>query len=92
MAVQAVNTTVSVAGMDVRPGEIIHMDENGAVKFPAEKLAAVLQNARALRGEEEARLGALRAATTAGEVRAILSGHAYEARAQQDADGARHVP
>ena len=31
------------AGMDVAPGEIIHMDENGAVKFPADKLEAVLQ-------------------------------------------------
>ena len=28
MAVHAVNTPVSVAGMDVAPGEIIHMDEN----------------------------------------------------------------
>ena len=33
MAVHAVNVPVSVAGMDVAPGEIIHMDENGAVKF-----------------------------------------------------------
>src|SRR5436189_159301 len=48
MAVQAVNVPVSVAGMDVAPGEIIHMDENGAVKFPADKLEAVLQNAREL--------------------------------------------
>ena len=31
MAVQAVNVPVSVGGMDVAPGEIIHMDENGAV-------------------------------------------------------------
>ncbi len=36
MAVQAVNVPVSVAGMDVSPGEIIHMDENGACKFPAD--------------------------------------------------------
>ena len=37
MAVYAVNVPVSVGGMDVCPGEIIHMDENGAVKFPADK-------------------------------------------------------
>ena len=35
MAVQAINVPVSVGGMDVNPGEMIHMDENGAVKFPA---------------------------------------------------------
>ena len=34
MAVQAVNVPVSVGGMDVAPGDLIHMDENGAVKFP----------------------------------------------------------
>ena len=46
MAVRAVNVPVSVGGMDVAPGEIIHMDENGAVKFPADKLEAVLTNVR----------------------------------------------
>ncbi len=35
LAVRAVNVPVSVAGMDVAPGDIIHMDENGACKFPA---------------------------------------------------------
>ena len=35
MAIQAVNVPVSIGGMDVATGEIIHMDENGAVKFPA---------------------------------------------------------
>src|SRR5215203_5953044 len=58
-AVQAVNVPVSVAGMDVSPGEIIHMDENGAVKFPADKLDAVIQNARELQKEEAARMSAL---------------------------------
>ena len=47
MAVQAVNVQVSVGGMDVAPGELIHMDENGAVKFPADRAAAVLDNALA---------------------------------------------
>ena len=77
MAVQAINVPVSVGGMEVMPGEIIHMDENGAVKFPAEKLAAVLENVRKLQKEEEARMSALQSAKSAAEVRAILSGHVY---------------
>ncbi len=77
MAVHAVNVPVSVAGMDVSPGEIIHMDENGACKFPADKLEAVLTSVRALQEEEEARMGALANAKTAEEVRAIFGGHAY---------------
>lgn len=76
-AVHAVNVPVSVAGMDVAPGEIIHMDENGAVKFPADKLAAVLENARALQIEETERLDRLRNAKSAAELRAIFGGHSY---------------
>ena len=77
MAVHAVNVPVSVAGMDVAPGELIHMDENGACKFPADQLEAVLSNARALQKEEAARMKALQAASSAAELRAIFSGHAY---------------
>jgi regulator of RNase E activity RraA len=79
MAVQSVNAPVSVAGMDVAPGEIIHMDENGAVKFPADRLGAVLANARELQQQEAARMSALQKASSAAEIRAILGGHAYTA-------------
>jgi 4-hydroxy-4-methyl-2-oxoglutarate aldolase len=77
MAVQAVNVPVTVGGMDVFPGELVHMDENGACKFPADKLEAVLTNVKALLDEEAVRLKALRQAKTAAEVRAAFSGHAY---------------
>ncbi len=77
MAVQAVNAPVSVGGMDVAPGELIHMDENGACKFPADQLEAVLTNARALQQEEAARMQALQKARSAAEIRAIFGGHAY---------------
>ena len=80
MAVRAVNVPVTVGGMDVAPGELIHMDENGAVKFPADKLAAVLTNVRALQQEEEARMSALQQAVSAAEVRAIFDGKSYTAK------------
>jgi 4-hydroxy-4-methyl-2-oxoglutarate aldolase len=80
MAVQAVNVPVSVGGMDVSPGEIIHMDENGAVKFPADKLEAVLNNVRLLQKEEEARMSALQKAKSAAEIREIFGGHSYVAK------------
>ena len=76
-AVHAVNVPVSVGGMDVAPCEIIHMDENGACKFPANKLEAVVENATALQKEEEERIMAFKSASSAEEVRAILSGHSY---------------
>ncbi len=77
MAVHAVNVPVSLAGMDVAPGEIIHMDENGAVKFPPDRLEAVLQAVRALRDEEGDRIGRMLQATTLDEVKAIMRGQAY---------------
>ena len=77
MAVHAVNAPVSIAGMDVAPGEIIHMDENGAVKFPADRLEAVLLAVRALRDEEGDRISRMLKATTLEEVRAIMRGQAY---------------
>ncbi|MEM7533069.1 MAG: RraA family protein, partial [Chloroflexota bacterium] len=78
-AVHAVNVPVSVAGMDVAPGELIHMDENGACKFPADKASKVLELVRALRDEEGDRIGKLQAATSAAELRAIFGGQSYAA-------------
>jgi regulator of RNase E activity RraA len=76
-AVHAVNVPVSVGGMDVAPGDLIHMDENGAVKFPVQHAEAVLKNARAMLDDEARRLVHIRAAKTAAEVRAANKGGAY---------------
>ena len=76
-AVHAVNVPVSVAGMDIAPGEIVHMDENGACKFPADKLQSVLENARALQQEEEQRVGQLLKAKSLAEVKRIFADHSY---------------
>lgn len=72
ISIQAINVLVTVAGMDVSPGEIVHMDVNGACKFPADRAAAVLKNARALQAEEEKVLRALALAKTPQEVIAAL--------------------
>jgi regulator of RNase E activity RraA len=82
-AVQAVNVPVSVGGMDVAPGEIVHMDENGAVKFPADKLEAVLTNAKAMIQHEAEQLERLRKARTAAEVRAAAAGGTYSPTADK---------
>jgi 4-hydroxy-4-methyl-2-oxoglutarate aldolase len=76
MAVHAVNVPVSVGGMDVAPGDLIHMDENGAVKFPPEKAEQVLANARAMLDNEAMHLARLRAAKSAEEVRAAGGSYA----------------
>ena len=70
LSISAVNVPVSVAGMDVAPGEIIHMDENGACKFPADRLADVCKNIDALIKAEEERATNISAAKTIEEIKA----------------------
>ena len=84
MAVQAVNVPVTVASMDVSPGEIIHMDENGACKFPADKLEAVLTNVKALINQEGDMQGRIRKAKSVAEIKAVFSGHSYGADEEED--------
>ena len=77
MAVHAVNVPVNIGGMDVSPGEMVHMDENGACKFPADKIEAVLKNVKALLKDEDVRITALRKAKNAAQVKAAFAGHSY---------------
>lgn len=73
-AVQSVNTGVEVFGMQVTPGEIIHMDENGAVKFPSEHLDEVIERAQGLAVFEEKRQRMMRETTDVEEIIKIMSG------------------
>jgi regulator of RNase E activity RraA len=73
MAIQSINVPVSVGGMDVAPGEMIHMDENGAVKFPAEYAQTVLENARAFLDAEHKQLEGLRQARSVEDIKAAFT-------------------
>jgi 4-hydroxy-4-methyl-2-oxoglutarate aldolase len=73
-AISAINVPVSVAGMDVIPGDIIHMDENGACKFPADRLTDVCNNVKAFIKIEEERVKAMKAAKTMAELKDVFSG------------------
>ena len=73
-SVAAVNVPVQVCGMDVAPGEIIHMDENGAVKFPADKLDQVTALSYQLAKVEKKRMAAIRACKTAEEIGRVMGG------------------
>jgi len=73
-AVHAINVPVNVAGMDVCPGDIIHMDENGAVKFPREHLPEVLGRVKKLLEIEKIRMDKLKKTTTNEQIVRIMSG------------------
>ena len=80
-AIQAVQVPVSISGMDLAPGEIVHMDENGAVKFPADRLEEVVTNAKKLLEVEDDRVGRMLKAKGIDEVKAIMAGHEYVKKA-----------
>jgi regulator of RNase E activity RraA len=52
LQLRGVGTPVTVARMTVQPGDIIHMDQCGATKFPARFLPKVLEYAKELRKRE----------------------------------------
>lgn len=73
-ALQSINTGVEVFGMQVTPGEIIHMDENGAVKFPVEHIDEVIDLATKLQKFEEKRQQMMRETNDVEEIIRIMSG------------------
>jgi len=46
--VKAVGVPVTVGGMTVMPGDMVHMDLHGAVKFPTEYMGEILERAEKL--------------------------------------------
>lgn len=73
-ALQSINTGVEVFGMQVCPGEIIHMDENGAVKFPAEHIDEVIKRCTTLAAYEEKKQKMMRETNDVEEIIKIMSG------------------
>jgi len=73
-SLQVVNVPVEICGMAVSPGDIVHMDENGACKFPAEYLDEVLVRARRLHVIEQKRQQLMRETSDVEELGRIMKG------------------
>ena len=74
MGVKAVNTPVQICGMDIAPGEIVHMDENGAVKFPRKYLKEVLENCRKVSVAEEKKMQMLASTSDVEKLKKYMQG------------------
>lgn len=68
----AINAPVEICGMEVAPGDVIHMDENGAVKFPLTYLDQVLERLELLSARESDCQNRMRAASSVDEVADII--------------------
>jgi regulator of RNase E activity RraA len=76
-SVKAIDVPVSLCGMDVASGEVIHMDENGAVKFPQNRLKDVYERACSLRDVETRRMAALASTNDLDELIRYWAGQGY---------------
>ena len=72
-SIQAVNEPVEICGMQVSAGDIIHMDENGAVKFPAQYLEQVNDLCHKLSAYEERKMKMLASTSDPEELAKIIS-------------------
>jgi regulator of RNase E activity RraA len=72
MTIQGVNVPVTVSGMAVCPNEIIHMDVNGAVKFPRKYLKAILENVKSIQKGDTARQEDMKKMTDPAEISAAM--------------------
>lgn len=74
LPIEAVGVPVSLCSMDVAPFEVIHMDQNGAVKFPSEYLPEVLDRVRKIAAYDEKRQMAIRQTEDPTEIAQIMKG------------------
>ena len=74
MPVEAVNVPVSLCSMDVAPGEVIHMDRNGCVKFPAKYLPEVLERVKRIAAGDAEKQSRIRETTDPEKIAAYMKG------------------
>jgi regulator of RNase E activity RraA len=73
-AIQAVNVPVDICGMDLSPGEILHIGEDGALKFPADYLEDVLVRIKRIEAADAKKQEAMRKTTDPVKIAKIMKG------------------
>jgi 4-hydroxy-4-methyl-2-oxoglutarate aldolase len=62
MRLTDVGTEVTVAGLTIRPGDLLHADEHGVLQIPAEALPDLIEKAELIREDEQKVVGWSRSA------------------------------
>jgi regulator of RNase E activity RraA len=73
-AIQAINVPVDICGMDIAPGEIVHMGEDGAVKFPADYLEDISIRIKRIDESDRKKQAAMRQTTDPIKLAKIMKG------------------
>jgi regulator of RNase E activity RraA len=91
MRLTDIGTEVNVAGLTVRPGDLLHADEHGVLQIPAEALPDIIGRAEVIREDEQKIVKWSRsAAFSVGGLlqlrRATYAEHSFPPRSQARAD------
>lgn len=78
VGVDAVNVPVSISGVQVRPGDLILCDDNGAVAIPIERAEEVLNAAREIEEKESRIMDALSKGSSLKEARKKYGYHTLQ--------------
>ncbi len=78
--VDAVNTTVAVSGIQVRPGDLILGDDTGVVAIPADRAEEVITIAEEIEEKEKLILAEIDKGSSLKEARAKLGYHSLQTR------------
>ena len=73
-AIQAVNVGVEVCGMDVAPGEMVHLGEEGAVKFPIACLEEIVLRVKRIEEDEKKKQAAMRLTSDPVKIAKLMKG------------------
>lgn len=73
-AIESINTPVDICDMNIQTGDVIHMDESGAVKFPLKYLDEVLDRVAKLSATEGKRQEMMRKESDPHAIAAIMRG------------------
>ena len=77
MEISAVNVPVNICGMDLMPGDIVHMDENGACKFPLSRIDEVVDGCQKFALSEGDKQKRILDSDNALDIFRILNGTGY---------------
>lgn len=80
VGVDSVNIPISVSNVQVRPGDLVLCDDNGAIVIPIERAEDVLKVAREIERKETNIIAALKEGTSLKEARAKNGYHTLQSR------------
>lgn len=77
---EAVNVPAAVCGLQVRPGDLMLCDDNGAIRIPYERAEEILEIAQSIENTESSIVAAIKSGSTLAEAREQTGYHRLQTK------------